>query len=64
MEQFKQIMKAIEEKLQSQEEIISLRDWQIEGLKKQLKEAEKTIEAQSQLIESQAKELDLKGFDR
>jgi hypothetical protein len=44
------IIKAIEEKLKSQEDTIAIRDWEIVGLKEQLAKAEKTIEEQAHII--------------
>lgn len=49
------IFKAIEEKLAKQEDTILLQNYEIEGLKRKLEEAEKTIEAQAIRI------TDLKG---
>lgn len=49
------IIKAIEEKLASQESTIYLQNHEIEGLRRELENAEKTIEAQARII------TDLKG---
>ena len=49
------IIAIIEDKLKSQEQEISLFQWEVADLKRKLAEAEKTIEAQAQII------TDLKG---
>jgi len=61
----KRIINAIEEKLKSQEDTIAVREWEIAGLKEKLAEAEKTIEEQAHIIESQERTIDdLKGVNR
>lgn len=52
------IIKLIEDKLKSQEDIISIHKWEIAELERKIEVAEKTIEEQARIID------DLKGVNK